>query len=70
MSSFFAPTYQKTIWPPFAQHLLHIDINIQYEKLGFKNAANELGSLTLPGPTGGAYNLTTRTESTFRKKKS
>jgi len=26
------------------------------EKIGFKNATNVLRSLTLPGPTGGAYN--------------
>ena len=25
-------------------------------KIGFKNATNVHGSLTLPGPTGGAYN--------------
>ena len=34
-------------------------------KIGFKNATNELRSLTLPGPNGGAYK---RTESAFRKK--
>jgi len=28
-----------------------------YEKLGFKNATNVLGSLTVPGPTGGAETL-------------
>ena len=28
-----------------------------YKKIGFKNATNELRSLTLPGPTGGAYNM-------------
>jgi len=27
-----------------------------YNKICFKNATNELRSLTLPGPTGGAYN--------------
>jgi len=27
-----------------------------YEKFGFKNTTNALGSLTLPGPTGEAYN--------------
>jgi len=27
-----------------------------YEKIGFKNATNVLGSLTLPGHTGRVYN--------------
>ena len=54
-------------WSPFPRHLLHIDIDIRYEKFGFKNATNQLGSRTLHEPTGGAYNLTW-TESTFRKK--
>jgi len=27
-----------------------------YEKFGFKNATNVLGSLTVPGHTGGDYN--------------
>lgn len=31
-----------------------------YKKFGFKKATNVLGSLTLPGPTGGAYITTTQ----------
>jgi len=33
------------------------DSNVaKFVKFGFKNATNVLGSLTLSGPTGGAYN--------------
>ena len=62
---FFPPTYQKTFLDPTPSTLSAYWY--RYEKNGFKNETNELGSLTLPWLTGGAYNFTTRTESASGK---
>ena len=69
---FFSLQRTKNVLAPFLDAFC-ILISIWKISFRFKNATNELGSLSLsavPGPTvrEAAYNLTTRTESAFGKK--